>query len=90
MSCVRHDQGHERADCTCSVGTWRGKPKRHKQPYPSFCGQCHEPIDLETLIAKIKAGKRYVHPCGRVLARGDAVLRQDQFNEEYAKWTREQ
>lgn len=57
------------------TGAWRGTPKRSKRPYPAFCGQCHEPIDLETLVGKIRAGKRYVHPCGKVLARGDAVLR---------------
>ncbi len=76
MACVRHDQGHERADCTCDApGVWRGKPKKTRRPYPPFCGKCHEPIDVETLLAKIKAGKQYVHDCGRVLSHGDDVLR---------------
>ncbi|MGH2373016.1 MAG: hypothetical protein ACRDIC_06000 [bacterium] len=58
--------------------TWRelcsGMPKNIKYPYPSFCGQCHEPLDVRLVLQKIKLGKRYVHPCGRILVRGDAIL----------------
>ncbi len=58
-------------------GAWRGTPKpKGKRTYPSFCGDCHQPIDTEALITSIRAGQRYVHPCGKVLAQGDAILRE--------------
>jgi hypothetical protein len=55
--------------------SWRPSKPRKPSGYPWKCTQCHKPIDVEMLVTKIKAGKRYTHPCGRVLAKGDAVLR---------------
>jgi hypothetical protein len=47
------------------ASTTRGK----STPRP-YCGQCHESIDVETLLSKVRTGERYVHSCGRVLVYG--------------------
>lgn len=57
-----------------TTGAWPKKPSRVARSYPAYCTTCFEKLDLDFLVAKVRAGERYVHPCGRVLVRGDSIL----------------
>jgi hypothetical protein len=37
---------------------------------PATCGDCCRSIDLDDVMASIKARKRYEHGCGKVLFHG--------------------
>jgi hypothetical protein len=44
--------------------------RRQAKAWPSWCLNCADPIDLEAVQAALRAGREYVHTCGRIVYRG--------------------